>query len=88
MHRLRAMAGDDMHRLRHVFLHGNKLPDRVPLAGQYEGLITLAGGWPDGVPDNKKSSGLPAGGYFLIDSLGNLVMHFRPDVEPGVVAPP
>jgi hypothetical protein len=25
---------------------------------------------------------LPAGGYYLVDPLGNLVMYFRPDLDP------
>ena len=31
---------------------------------------------------NNKPTELPAGGYYLIDPLGNLVMYFRPDMNP------
>ena len=32
--------------------------------------------------NNKKPADLPAKGYYLIDPLGNLVMYFRPDLDP------
>jgi hypothetical protein len=35
-----------------------------------------------GLLDNKRPAALPAGGYYLIDPLGNLVMYFRPDIDP------
>lgn len=81
---LRLMLGNDMTRVTRVFLHGPVPPDRVFLDEQHPGLITttdpgvaklLAARAPDG----------PGGGYFLIDPLGNLVMYFAPELDPGDV---
>ena len=34
------------------------------------------------VLDNKKPDALEAGGYYLIDPHGNLVLYFSPDIDP------
>ena len=78
----RLMLGKEMDRLRRVFLHGGTAPDTVFVAEEHEGLITIRDSKLAGLLDNKRPANLPAGGFFLIDPLGNLVMYFRPDLEP------
>ena len=78
----RLMLGREMDRLKRVFLHGESAPDKVLLAEQHAGLITLEDSSLSALLQNKKPGELAAGGYFLIDPLGNLVMYFRPDIDP------
>ena len=78
----RLMLGKEMDRVRRVFLHGDSPPDTVFLAHEHQGLITIQDSRLDSLLQNKKPADLPAGGYFLIDPLGNLVMYFRPDIDP------
>lgn len=78
----RLMLGREMDRLGRVFLHGDTAPDTVFLANEHAGLITLQDNNFSKLLDNKKPPELAAGGYFLIDPLGNLVMYFRPDIDP------
>lgn len=79
----RLMLGNDMDRVIRVFLHGESAPDTVFLADEHAGLITLRDSGLQELLENKKPAELAAGGYFLVDPLGNLVMYFRPDIEPG-----
>ena len=79
----RRMLGQEMDRLRRVFLHGDTVPDTVFLASEHSGLITLKDNSFSELLENKRPRNLAAGGYFLIDPLGNLVMYFRPDIDPG-----
>ena len=78
----RLMLGKEMDRLTRVFLHGNTPPDTVFLAEEHAGLMTIEDGNLARLLDNKKPADLPANGYYLIDPLGNLVMYFRPDLDP------
>ncbi len=78
----RLMLGKEMERVRRVLLHGDSAPDTVFLAEEHQGLITLEDSNLNGLLNKKKPADLPAGGYFLIDPLGNLVMYFRPDLDP------
>jgi hypothetical protein len=78
----RNMLGREMERLKRVFLHGASAPDTVFLAAEHQGLITIEDASLMGLLDNKRPAALPAGGYYLIDPLGNLVMYFRPDIDP------
>jgi hypothetical protein len=78
----RLMLGKDQDRLVRAFLHGDSLPDKVFLADEHQGLITTQDASLSGLLKNKKPTELPNGGYFLVDPLGNLVMYFRPDIEP------
>jgi len=79
----RLMLGREMERLRRVFLHGDSAPDTVFLASEHPGLISLQDSGLSELLENKRPPELAAGGYFLIDPLGNLVMYFRPDIDPG-----
>ena len=79
---IRKMLGKEMDRVDRVFLHGATPPDTVFLAAEHPGLITLEEADLAGLLNNKRPVNQPAGGYFLIDPLGNLVLYFRPDIEP------
>ena len=78
----RLMLGREMDRLKRVFLHGRSPPDTVFIDGEHPGLITTEDSSLNRLLNNKRPTDLPAGGYFLIDPLGNLVMYFRPDLDP------
>lgn len=78
----RLMLGNDMHRVRRVFLHGESTPDTVFLKQQHEGLITLADKNLRLVLERKRPTELAPGGFYLIDPLGNLVMYFFPGLAP------
>lgn len=82
MRQSRLMLGKEMDRVMRVFLHGAEPPDTLFIAGEHKGLITLQDAALRSVLDNKKPEALPAGGYYLVDPHGNLVMYFRPDIEP------
>ena len=81
----RLMLGKEMDRLLRVFLHGATAPDTVLLADEHQGLITLQDSNLSDLLDNKKPTDLEPGGYFLVDPLGNLVLYFRPDIEPSAM---
>jgi hypothetical protein len=78
----RKMLGKEMERLLRVFLHGESPPDTVFLADEHAGLITLRDRSLFALLHNKKPATLSAGGYFLMDPLGNLVMYFEPEIDP------
>jgi len=78
----RLMLGKEMDRVKRVFLHGDTAPDTVFLAEEHPGLITIEDSSLNGLLNKKRPTDLPAGGYFLIDPHGNLVMYFRPDLDP------
>jgi len=78
----RLMLGKEQDRLMRGFLHGDSLPDKVFLADEHQGLITTQDASLTRLLNNKKPAELANGGYFLIDPLGNLVMYFRPDIDP------
>ena len=78
----RLMLGRERDRLVRVFLHGETAPDTVLLADEHEGLVTLQDSGLMDLLDKNKPATLDAGGYFLVDPLGNLVMYFQPDIDP------
>ena len=78
----RLMLGKEMDRVSRVFLHGDTPPDTVFLAEEHPGLTTIEDSGLTGLLNNKRPADVPAGGYFLIDPHGNLVMYFRPDLDP------
>ncbi len=82
MRQSRLMLGNDMDRLLRVFLHGETPPDRATLDENYAGTIALQDGSLGELLSSKTPASLPGGGYYLIDPLGNLVMYFRPDIDP------
>ena len=78
----RLMLGKEMDRVLRVFLHGESPPDTVSLDDEHVGLISQSDTSLSGLLEEQRPAELPAGGYFLIDPLGNLVMYFRPDLDP------
>ena len=78
----RLMLGKEMDRVQRVFLHGDSSPDTVFLADEHPGLITIEDSTLDMLLNNKTPAELPAGGYYLVDPLGNLVLYFPPDLDP------
>ena len=78
----RLMLGKDMQRLNRVFLHGETAPDTVFLIQEHVGLTTIEDAELLALLDNKRPAALEEGGFFLIDPLRNLVMYFRPDIDP------
>lgn len=78
----RKMLGKEMDRLLRVFLHGESSPDTVFLANEHAGLMILRDSDLSRLLDDEKPAAQPAGGYFLMDPLGNLVMYFEPDIDP------
>ena len=82
MRQARLMLGKEQGRLVRVFLHGDSPPDTVFLANEHQGLITTQEADLSSLLTNKKPAELPDGGYYLVDPLGNLVMYFRPDMDP------
>ena len=78
----RTMLGREMDRVVRVFLHGPAAPDRVFIDTEHKGLITLEDASLSGFLEKKRPADLPARGYYLVDPLGNLVMYFRPDIDP------
>lgn len=79
---LRLMLGKEMDRVIRVFLHGESSPDTVFLENEHAGLITSRDSGFTRLLNNKKPAMLPAGGLFLMDPLGNLVMYFEPGIDP------
>jgi len=76
------MLGKEMSRLLRVFLHGESSPDKVMLADEHAGLVALRDDRLLALLQNKKPAALSAGGYFLMDPLGNLVMYFESGINP------
>ena len=81
----RRMLGREMERLVRVFLHGNSPPDTVLLAEEHEGLVTLQDDDLAALLQQQTPDDLEAGGYYLVDPLGNLVLYFPPDIDPGAM---
>ncbi len=79
----RLMLGTEMDRVVRIFLHGDSAPDTVFIADEHKGLMTLEDEALSELLDDKKPAELSAGGYYLIDPHGNLVMYFHPDIYPG-----
>jgi hypothetical protein len=78
----RLMLGKEMDRVERVFLHGEQAPDTLLVAEDHQGLVTLQDTALRAVLDDKRPGTLPAGGFYLIDPHGNLVLYFSPDIEP------
>lgn len=79
---IRLMLGPDMDRVGRIFLHDESPLDTVFLSSEHQGLITLEEASLGTYIKSKTPGELDAGGYYLIDPLGNLVMYFDPGLEP------
>jgi len=78
----RLMLGKEMDRVERVFLHGEQRPDTLLAAEEHRGLVTLHDAALLAVLVDQKPESLPAGGFYLIDPHGNLVLYFSPEIEP------
>jgi hypothetical protein len=78
----RLMLGKEMDRVERVFLHGEQAPDTLHIAEEQQGLVTLQDTALRTVLDDTRPGALPAGGFYLIDPHGNLVLYFSPDIKP------
>jgi hypothetical protein len=78
----RLMLGKEMDRLQRVFLHGDIPPDTVFLAEEHADMVALQDAELQALLEAKRPAGLAAGGFYLVDPLGNLVMYFGPDIDP------
>ena len=78
----RKMLGKEMDRVVRAFLHGDTAPDTVFLESEHAGLIAASDRDLATLLKNKKPAAAEAGGYYLLDPLGNLVMYFEPDIDP------
>ena len=78
----RKMLGREMERVERIFLHGDSAPDTLFLSTEHAGLITFQDGDLSQLLDNKRPDALPAGGFYLVDPLGNLVLYFEPGMNP------
>jgi len=86
LHRLRQsrlMLGNEMTRMKRVFLHGTMAPDTLFLEQQHPGLITISDWHLEQLLTTKRPQDLSAGGLYLVDPLGNLVMYFNAELAPG-----
>ena len=79
----RLMLGREMDRVVRVFLHGPSAPDTVLLAREHAGLVVLQDTATAALLLARAPPALEAGGFFLVDPLGNLVMYFPPGIVPG-----
>jgi hypothetical protein len=79
----RLMLGNDMHRLLRVFLRGPAVPDRVFIEEQHPGLAVVEDRNMAELLEARRPRELAPGGFFLVDPLGNLVMYFPSDIDPG-----
>ena len=78
----RLMLGKEMDRVERVFLQAEQAPDTLPDAEEHRGLISLQDTALLALLGDRKPESLPAGGFYLIDPHGNLVMYFSPDITP------
>ena len=81
----RLMLGSDMERLQRVLLRAESAPDTVVLGEEYAGTITLVDDALSGLLLGKRPISVTAGGYYLVDPLGNLVMYFPPELDPSAM---
>jgi len=79
----RLVLGNEMTRVLRVFLHGDSPPDKVFLEKQHRGLITIRDDGLFRLLTESSLGALKPGGIYLVDPLGNLVMYFSPDLDPG-----
>jgi hypothetical protein len=79
----RLMLGNDMQRLLRVFLRGPVAPDTVFIEEQHPGLAIVEEPQLIEFLEDRRPRELSRGGFFLVDPLGNLVMYFPPEIDPG-----
>jgi hypothetical protein len=78
----RLMLGNEMSRMKRVFLHGKTAPDTLFLEQQHQGLISVRDRNLGQLLQTKRPQDLPPGGLYLVDPLGNLVLYFGAELAP------
>ena len=81
----RLTLGNDMDRLGRVLLRLESAPDTVVPGENYAGTIILIDDALSEWLQDKRPAAAASGGYFLVDPLGNLVMYFSPEIDPGAM---
>jgi hypothetical protein len=79
----RLMLGNNMSRVGRIFLHGNTPADKVFLNNYHKGLTTITDNTLQQLLDGGLPQQLRSGGIYLVDPLGNLIMYFARDIDPG-----
>lgn len=79
---IRLMLGNEMDRVTRIFLHDESPLDTVFVSLEHEGLVTLHDPATSALVNSKRPAELEAGGYYLIDPRGNLVMYFHVGLPP------
>ncbi|NNC76635.1 MAG: hypothetical protein HKN77_01655 [Woeseiaceae bacterium] len=82
---LRLMLGREMERVVRIFLHDDTPLDTVFPDAEHEGLVTLNDPATSALIKSKKPGELQAGGYYLVDPQGNLVMYFHAGLPAGEI---
>ena len=81
----RLMLGSDMDRMNRVLLRVESAPDTVVFGEEYAGTIALVDDALSELLLGKRPISVSAGGYYLVDPLGNLVMYFPPELDPSAM---
>lgn len=79
---IRLMLGTEMDRVTRIFLHDESPLDTVFVSLEHEGLVALHDPASSVLIKSKRPAELEAGGYYLIDPRGNLVMYFHAGLPP------
>ncbi|HLU06820.1 MAG TPA: hypothetical protein VKZ91_09725, partial [Woeseiaceae bacterium] len=58
-------------------------PDRVFIEEQHAGLAIIEDPELNELLEARRPQEMSPGGFFLVDPLGNLVMYFPPEIDPG-----
>jgi hypothetical protein len=83
---IRLMLGNDMNRVVRVLLHAPGAADTLSLTGEHAGLAAISDPAATRTLANTRPRELAAGGFYLLDPLGNLVMYFPADLSPRELA--
>lgn len=78
----RKMLGREMERVERIFLHGDSAPDTLFINQEHVGLVTFEDRELSTLLDARTPPAMVAGGFYLVDPLGNLVLYFPPDLNP------
>ncbi|MEJ2171434.1 MAG: hypothetical protein P8X59_01530 [Woeseiaceae bacterium] len=81
MNHARAMPGGQTDRLSPVFLRSETLLDTVSAVAERPGMVMVeSAGLMIDSPDLERRPAEPAGGFYLVDPIGNPVVYFRPGI--------
>ncbi|NCF50511.1 hypothetical protein GWP57_02800 [Gammaproteobacteria bacterium] len=75
-----AMPGGETDRLSPVFLRRETLVDTVSAVAERPGMVMIESAGLIDSPDLERRPAEPAGGFYLVDPIGNLAVYFRPGI--------